>query len=247
MKTITSLQNPEIKIITGLHFTRERHQTKQFIAEGIRSITTLLENKVPLIQIYVIPNLLEDAFRIADQKNVTEVSEQILKKMSATTSPSGMLAVFQMPETPAAHLLTPGLVLANISDPGNMGTLIRTCSALNIKSIVVVEGVDPYNPKVVQASAGTLGSVQIFSWDWNELLENKGKLKLNALVVADGEKTETIDPKYALLVVGSEAHGIPDEWLADCDQKVTIPMPGNVESLNAAVAGSIAAYQVFNK
>jgi TrmH family RNA methyltransferase len=138
--------------------------------------------------------------------------------------------------------LTTGIVLAQISDPGNMGTLIRTAAAMNKKTVVCVETVDPWNPKVVQATAGALGSVSLFCMTWDELLRSKKNIPLCALVAQDGKMPDTINLKDALIVVGNEGAGIPDAWIAQCDEKITLPMPGKCESLNAAVAGSIALY-----
>jgi TrmH family RNA methyltransferase len=123
-----------------------------------------------------------------------------------------------------------------------MGTLIRTAAALGKKTVIVAEGTDPWNIKVVQASAGTIGLVNIHSLSWRELLKKKGGRPLAALVVKDGIHPKKIDLSHALLVIGNEAHGLPTAWLRDCEYKITLPMPGNIESLNAAVAGSIAMY-----
>jgi RNA methyltransferase, TrmH family len=128
-----------------------------------------------------------------------------------------------------------------------MGTLIRSCAAMNYKTVVCIKGTDPWSPKVVQASAGTIGMVNIFQVTWDELIQNKQNLNLCALVVSGGNKPQDIDLSNTLLVVGSEAHGIPDEWLGQCEQKLTLPMPGKTESLNAAVAGSIALYLAQGK
>lgn len=84
--------------------------------------------------------------------------------------------------------------------------------------------------------------VNIFQWDWAELLEKKGDIPLCALVVSDGRPPHKLHNVESLLVIGNEAHGLPQEWIDACEQKITLPMPGNVESLNAAVAGSIALY-----
>ena len=113
---------------------------------------------------------------------------------------------------------------------------------MNKKTVIVIEGVDPWNPKVVQASAGTIGLVTIFQLSWQQLLKNKKTHKLCALVISNGKKSEDIDFKNMLLIVGSEAHGIPPAWIDQCEEKLTLPMPGRLESLNAAVAGSIALY-----
>ena len=168
-----------------------------------------------------------------------------MKKVSTTHTPSGILGVFTIPDEPAQDTLTPGLVLAKISDPGNMGTLIRTAAACNLKSVVLIEGCDPWSPKVLQAAVGTNATLQIFRWSWEELLQRKRELKLYGLVVRDGKPPLTLEASQALLVIGNEARGIEKEWLKDCDELITLPMPGSTESLNAAVAGSIAAYLTF--
>jgi TrmH family RNA methyltransferase len=244
MKTITSRQNPEVMGVAALATTKGRHHQHKFIAEGLRACSSLAQSQIKLLQLYVIEALVPDAVKIAPQELITVVHDTVMEKMSQTTTPSGMLGVFRIPMQPGAKNLEAGLVLANITDPGNMGTLIRTCAALKVKSVVVVEGVDPWSPKVVQATAGTIGEVDIFSYSWQDFLKNKGsKLKLQALAIAGGMVPSHVH-KHSLLVVGNEAHGILPEWLAACDDTLTIPMPGAAESLNAAVAGSIALYLV---
>ena len=168
-----------------------------------------------------------------------------MKKMSTATTPSGLLGVFKIPPAPKIEYLGPGLVLAQISDPGNMGTLIRTALACGKQTIVIVEGTDPWSPKVVQASAGTIAQARIFNLDWKTLVAQKKTLKLYGLVVHNGKNIHTIDRNHALIVVGNEAHGLPKEWAHNCDDLITLPMPGGTESLNAGVAGSIAAYLAF--
>ncbi len=84
--------------------------------------------------------------------------------------------------------------------------------------------------------------LNIFQWSWEQLVAHKGKKKLSALVISGGKDTQKIKGEDTLLVVGSEAHGIPQEWIAACDQTITLPMPCGTERLNAAVAGSIALY-----
>jgi TrmH family RNA methyltransferase len=118
---------------------------------------------------------------------------------------------------------------------------------MNVQSVLVIDGVDIWHPKVVQASAGALAYVTIKHCSWQELSAHKGDRKLYALTVSGGVSPEAVNADQVLLVVGNEAHGIPDHAVALCDGSITIPMPGNTESLNAAVAGSIALYQVFGQ
>lgn len=247
MKKISSTQNSEIKNLEKLKNPKGRDLENKFLAEGIRISATLVASGMDLLQVYVTQKMLGYALGFTKEEKVTIVSESVMKKISSSKSPSGLMCVFSIPEKRDSSLLNSGIVLAQISDPGNMGTLIRTAVAMNIKSIVIVEGVDPWSPKVVQSSAGTIAQANIFQWSWEQLIQNKKDLKLCALVVSEGNPPENINFKDILLVIGNEAHGIPKHWLSECEQKMTIPMPGNTESLNAAVAGSIAMYLAFSK
>src|SRR5579872_3068729 len=214
MKQISSRQNPEIISVAALANAKERAIQKKFIAEGTRTLAALIASPIKLIQLYVNEKMLSTAHGLTAEANITVVSDPVMEKISQSTSASGILGVFAMPDSPAPNQLSAGLVLARIADPGNMGTLIRTAAALNIKSVVVVEGTDPWGPKVVQSSAGTIGSVNIFRLDWAELIKNKSTHKLCALVVSGGKKPQELDTQNSLLVVGSEADGIPDAWIS---------------------------------
>jgi TrmH family RNA methyltransferase len=247
MKTISSVHNPEVKDIAQLQTTKGRNTQNKFIAEGIRVCSTLISSKVKLIQLYATQANKDYVYALASEDKVTLVTEQVMNKISSSTTPSGILGVFAIPNKPLFKDLSQGLVLCQIADPGNMGTLIRSCIAMGVKTIVKIEGADIWSPKVVQATAGTIGQVNIFDISWAELVKNKGAFNLCALVVFGGNAPQEIDFTNSLLVVGNEANGIPSEWLQDCQDKLTLPMPGNTESLNAAIAGSIALYLAFNK
>lgn len=242
MKTITSRTNQEIKLIATLATSRGRKQLGQFVAEGIRTCTTLIEGGYNLRQLYVTQmasTLIPDSINSA---LITVVADSVMEKISQAHTPSGILGVFALPERPPLTHLSSGLVLANVSDPGNMGALIRTAAACDAGSVVVVEGCDPWSFKVLQATAGTIAHVKIFCMTWQELLHHKKTIPLCALVVKDGKEPSELDLHDSLLVVGNEAHGLPKEWEECCEQRLTLPMPGKIESLNAAVAGSIALY-----
>lgn len=242
MKKITSRNNPLIKEIVALHQTKQRKIAGQFIAEGIRTCSTLINAGYQPIALYIVTAMLDYAKKLATEEKIILVDEAVMKKISTATTPSGLLILFPIPSAPKLELLSSGIVLTQINNPGNMGTLIRSAAAMNKKSVVIIEGVDPWSPKVIQASVGTIGLVNIFQPTWAELLRNKRRLKLYALVALQGKKPYNIDWVNVLLVIGSEAKGIPENWLNDCDEKFTLSMPGKVESLNAAVAGSIALY-----
>lgn len=244
MKKITGLSNPLIKHIVSLHASKNRRAHKQCIAEGIRTIETLMSGHLEPHYILALPQHMDTALALKVHANtaILEVSDSVMHKISPAATPSGILAIFAIPDFSTITLKTPGIVLANISDPGNMGTLIRTAVALNLKTIVIVDGADCWSPKVVQSTAGTIGTMPVYTLSWQELQEHTHDISLCGLVVSGGKNPNNIDLKKQLLVIGNEAHGIDAAWINDCNELLSLPMPGNAESLNAAVAGSIAMY-----
>lgn len=255
MRTILSRQHPEIKKISALQTGAGRTEHNLFIAQGMRTCQTLLEQPLTLAQLYLTGQEISKTILAIDERHraflkehnladnrVTLVSPPVMEKISTATNASGILGVFHIPPLQPFNPSAGGLVLAQVSDPGNMGTLIRTAAAMNIKTVITVEGTDPWSAKVVQASAGTIGQINLFQFSWNNLLQKKGNTHLIALDAHSKKEIEPSALKNSFLVIGNEAHGIPETWLADCDSSVAIAMPGNAESLNAAVAGSIALY-----
>lgn len=239
---IVSLTNDHVKHVVQLHSSKYRSKLQEFIAEGFRTIATIIKAGQKPIALFVTEEFHYDAQQLVNDKLITIVTPEVMNKMSTSITPSGLLALFPIPSQPSFDQLGAGIVLAKVTDPGNMGTLIRTAAAMNKKIVVCVETVDPWNPKVVQATAGAISMVSIFCINWQDLLLNKKNIPLCALVAAEGSTPDNLDLRNALIIVGNESHGIPQEWVEQCDQKMTLPMPGNFESLNAAVAGSIALY-----
>lgn len=247
-KIITSVQNPLIKRVASLHHAKYRAEFGEFIAEGQRIVETLLNSQIKLVNLYLTdPKYIRQLAAKIPHDKIFFVAEQVMEKISGASTPSGILAVFTIPQQPSFGQLADGIVLADIADPGNMGTLIRSAAAMDRKTVVIVDGADPWSSKVVQASAGTIGTVNLYQLDWHELLKQKKarSLRLIALVIAEGKTAQQLSFENSLLVVGNEAHGVPEEWLSDCDELMTIEMPGHIESFNAAIAGSIALYLAY--
>ncbi len=243
-KKISSATNPVIKAIVKLHTASERKKRGLFIIEGQRALSTAL-TKLPPEALYCTEKMLPQAEKLIQNGEIFLVTDSIMKKISTTSSPSGLLAIVPIPQEPSPEKLGPGLVLADITDPGNMGTLLRTAVACKVSSVIIIGGCDPWSPKVVQATAGTSVQLTIFDWSWEQLISLKKSLILYGLVVHGGQPPQEIDPTKALLIIGNEARGIPQQWLEQCNAQITLPMPGGAESLNAAVAGSIATYLTF--
>jgi len=241
MNKITSVQNELIKTISKLHIPKGRKAQQKFLAEGTRILTEFSDANWKPTELFSTEQM-EDTARELFKKEPVIVSDNVMKKLSTRVTPSGIIAVFSYQRETAPELSS-GPVLVGITDPGNMGTLFRSAVAFGSETVVVVEGCDPYSPKVIQASAGAVAQINILNWSWEKLIKNKKEFNLCALVVKDGQSPEAFKAKKdLLLVIGNEAHGLSEEQIDDCDAQITLPMGEKSESLNAAIAGSIALY-----
>ena len=244
MNRVTSPDNPLIKRLRRLHDARHRRADGAFLVEGVRAIAAFLAHGWRPQEL-----LLGDALAAPAEWGalpVTSVSPAVLGKLSQADTPSGYLAAFPLPTPPALDPAAGGLVLHGIADPGNLGTLIRCAAAFAVRQVLLVGGTDPFAHKVVQASAGELATIAVHRVDAAQGLEPlAGGAPACALVVRDGRDPADLPRHPRWLVVGSEAHGLDATALAACAERVTLPMPGGTESLNAAMAGAIACYALF--
>ena len=245
MKIISSVTNATIKEIKKLHDTKKRKQSGLCLVEGIRVFTTFLNSPYELQQVFVTQKWIDEIDPLVPDDSLIMVSDEIMQTLSQATTASGIVGVFKIPKLALPKELPAGIVLAQLQDPGNMGTLIRTAVACNVPAIYVVESTDPWSYKSIQSTAGTLAHATVYTVSWKELVAKKGSRKLTAFVVKDGEHPQQAQLAQNLLVIGNEANGLPAEWQKDCEQAITLPMPGPAESLNAAVAGSLALYIAY--
>jgi len=241
MKIITSVHNDQVKHLINLAKKAYRVEHQQFLVEGTRACHELMQLQSALM-IYVTDTYYEyNRTLIIDPAITTIVAEHVMAKISHATTPSGICAVFQIPTAQPLPNSGPGIVLVDVSDPGNIGTLIRTAAAMKIKEVIIIGGVDPYSPKVIQSTAGCLTAVNLYQTTFEKLISHN-RLQLCAMVVKNGLLPDQINLCNKFLVIGSESNGLSHEQIAACQESMTISMPGNAESLNAAVAGSIGLY-----
>lgn len=229
----------QIKFITSLYQKKYRNLNGLFIAEGIKVINELLKSSLELYMVYTTGDGVFDV----DEDKSTFVSISELKKISLLKSPNTALAIFKIPQ-PTPLKLDDGFVLAldNIRDPGNLGTIIRLCDWFGITNLICnTETVDCYNPKVVQASMGSLARIHIKYLNLTDFL----RLTEKKVMIADMDGSnvyKTTLPENGILVMGNEANGVTDEIKEIANLKLAIPRFGNVqltESLNVATATSI--------
>lgn len=233
-----SISKNQLKIITSLSQKKYRIQHQLFIAEGVKVVNELLHSSFELESIFATDNFVCDDF---DDKLI-RISENDLKKISLLKTPNKVLALFKIPAKKSTQNNGLIVVLDGINDPGNLGTIIRLCDWFGISQLVCSEEtVDCYNPKVVQASMGSLTRISIEYLDLENYL-----LEMNLpIFMADmnGENVyQTNLPKEAILLMGNEANGVSAALKKYANQVISIPRFGEIqqtESLNVATATAI--------
>ena len=224
----------QIKRIISLQQKKHRKESGLFFVEGKKVIQELLDSKFTLEELFVTEPLFEN---IPQQ---TFISETDLKKISALTNPNNCLAVFRIPEPKKINEQSIILALDKIRDPGNLGTIIRLCDWFGITDLVCSEDtVDLYNPKVLQATMGSITRVNVSYVDLNEFL-SQTKLPIFGTFMNGTNIYKTQLPQDGIIVMGNEANGISTEIEPLITDKITIPRFGNpTESLNVATATAI--------
>jgi TrmH family RNA methyltransferase len=249
--TELSPHNARIEAVRALRTPRGRRDARRFTAEGPTLLEEAGRSALRPREIYATQAGLGhfDPGRFeADGAGVFVVPDRVFARLSDLETPTGILAVFDLPERTAADVLArPGtvLLLAGVSDPGNAGTLVRSAEAFGAAGVLFGRGgADPFAPKVVRAAMGSLFRLAVASVDADELLAAAAAAGRPVVATdVDGEDLARASlPPNAVLAVGNERRGVRD-WLPRWDKAVRIPQPGAAESLNAAVAGSIVLYE----
>ncbi|HET8753528.1 MAG TPA: RNA methyltransferase [Salinimicrobium sp.] len=233
------LSKSQFKLITSLAQKKYRLKHQLFIAEGKKAIFELLNSSLELHSLYT----TEDIFEVENDKYFL-LKEPELKKISRLSTPQTALALFQFPEINEPKVDTLVLALDGVRDPGNLGTIIRLCDWFGIKNLICSEDtVDCYNPKVVQATMGSIARVNIFYTDLPEFLQKKTSENAIFGSFMDGKNVyQEILEQKGILVMGNEANGISPEIESIVSKKISIPRfseSTETESLNVATATAI--------
>lgn len=230
------LSKSQIKLIIRLKQKKHRIADGFFVAEGLKVINELLESSLELHHLFT-----TESFK-SHTKTETLITEAELKKISFLTTPNKALAIFKIPGPKTMN--TKGLILAldSVRDPGNLGTIIRLCDWFGIKELVCSkETVDCYNPKVVQATMGSITRVNINYLNLNTFLAEAETPIFGAFM--DGENVyKSKLPKAGIIIMGNEANGISRAIEQQVTQRIAIPRFGDLqatESLNVATATAI--------
>lgn len=262
MREITGFSNPLVKRVRSLRDKKHRKREGLFLAEGLRILTEAREagflpemlflaregGEHPLIK-----SLILDMEAAGGE--VLQTTPDILSKISGKDNPQTVVGVFRDRLTPLAGLdrsrATIWIVAQSLRDPGNLGTILRTGDAVGAGGLILVDDcVDPFSVESVRASMGALFTQSITQCRWEEFI---GWLRAGpGELIATSLKTNVDyqEPNYhklCFILVGNEAQGLPAAYEDACDIKVRMPMLGKADSLNAAVATAVMAYEVLNQ
>lgn len=238
---ITSLKNPKVIFWSKLKQKKYRDENNLFIVESAHLVEEALKKKI----VNEVITLGDEDYNVPTYK----VTYDIMKKISNLSSPNSVMAVcnFLLPSKIAGDKI---LVLDKIQDPGNLGTIIRSCVAFNVQTLVISDDtVDIYNDKVIRSSEGMIFNINIIRSDLSEILPKLKNLgyKIYGTNVVNGKNIKDINEKKCAVIIGSEGQGMSEKIKNTCDGFIYINMNEKCESLNAAVAGSIIMYDMFGR
>ena len=232
----------QIKLIKSLRLKKNRIQSGFFIAEGEKIIDELLQSKLETVHIFSTVNKYNFSDYYIPIKNAQ------LKQISYLKTPNKVVGLFKIPKNSVIDFNSNIIALEEINDPGNLGTIIRLCDWYGIKNIICsINSVDCYNPKVIQASMGSISRVNISYMDLEKLVADKS----HKTVMADlkGEKLRNFNfSKNQIIFFGSESNGFSKKMSSKIENKITIEgLNNNVESLNLATSVGIILYELTSQ
>ncbi|HEY4154382.1 MAG TPA: RNA methyltransferase [Puia sp.] len=242
------LVKSQVKYIQSLGHKKFRDAEGVFVAEGPRMVQELLHCEfTALVKAYATRDwLLENASLIPDKNSITEVDQQELERISFLSAAVSVLAVFRKPVFPVMDKpegIT--LLLDNIQDPGNLGTIIRTADWFGVRRIVCSpDTADLFSPKVVQSTMGSITRVEVLYQDLTEYLDAHPGIPAYAAML-DGEDLEQLQRiPEGMILIGNESRGVRPELAERAGRRIRIPGRGSAESLNVAVATGILLFMI---
>jgi RNA methyltransferase, TrmH family len=255
-RVITSAQNSRIKLVRALlGRAKERREANAFVVEGVRLVEEAINSNWN-VRFALYDEALSDRGRSQVESlksrgvEVEMVSESLMKSLSETETPQGILAVLEFTQIPIPNLPSFVIIPDQIRDPGNLGTLLRSAAATGVQAIFLPpETTDAFAPKVVRSGMGAHFRLPIHTMPWGEIEQVSKSAKLQIyLADMDGKSCWETNLRQPLaLIVGGEAEGASREARKLANQQISIPMTGKMESLNAGVAGSVLMFEVVRQ
>jgi len=253
------LPKARLKRILSYQEKKGRKKGNRFLIEGTRLVEEALRSDWQVTELYFNSDLSQtecgrNLLALARQKNIetVQIQNQALRKMAETETPQGVIAAVEKKELPLGSLLSRNpdfiVVLENLKDPGNLGTIIRTADALGVKALLVSkDSVELYNPKTVRSTMGSIFHVPIFyPVNLSDVLKVlKKDYRILAAVSQGGVSPHGLEYSQPIcLILGGEAFGLSEEIVKLADLKVSVPNFGRAESLNVSVAAGMLMYEI---
>ncbi|TEW67981.1 RNA methyltransferase [Mucilaginibacter phyllosphaerae] len=245
------LSKSQISLLTSLQHKKFRREHGLFMVEGYKSITEFIHSGYHIHTLYHTPDIASKLLNLSRKINYQEISLNDLQKISALKNPADAIATVKIPQWGDLNHKTLknkfSLVLDGVQDPGNLGTIIRTADWFGITNIICSEDtVDAYNPKVVQATMGSLARVNIVYTNLAGLISAAKLPVFGTLLNGDNIYTTNFGTE-GLLIMGNEGNGIRPDIQPLVTKAITIPRIGKAESLNVAIATAICCSQLSAK
>jgi TrmH family RNA methyltransferase len=242
------LSKSKISLLKSLQHKKERREHGLFLVEGYKSVIEFINSPYQIEAIYHTASFDPKVLKLSQKINLCEISVTDIEKISSLKTPQQIAALIKIPVWPMlnnAKLKQKfSLVLDGLQDPGNMGTIIRTADWFGIEHIICSEDtVDVYNPKVVQASMGSLARINVYYADIATILPQL-KLPVFGAMLSGENIYDTKFGAEGLIVMGNEGNGLRPEIEKLINTAVTIPRKGKAESLNVAIAAALFCSEV---
>lgn len=255
MADITSNQNAKVKDWKKLHTRKERKKTQTYMVEGFHLVEEAIKfKKDDILHIIMREDLVnhEDVKKLEiARETITTITDNVANELSETETNQGIFSILKMSKTATpSKIEAPYLLLDAVQDPGNVGTMIRTADAAGFQGVILGTGtVDLYNAKTIRSAQGSHFHLEVLEGSLAEFITNFKEKNVTILGTALNEKAESYKDLHLEgpfgLIVGNEGAGISDEILTTVDHNIYIPMKGQAESLNVAIAASIMMFHLY--
>ncbi|MXP42708.1 RNA methyltransferase [Altererythrobacter soli] len=260
-RTITGFSNPTVKSLRALRDKKHRRREGKFLAEGLRLLTDARESgRLPEMLVMaderddhpLLSALIDDVEAAGGE--IVETAPDILSKITGKDNPQAVIGVFEEFDTALAQIDRSAapiwLVAQALRDPGNLGTMLRTGDAVGAGGLILIDDcADPFSAEAVRASMGAVFTQRIAQAPWDAFiawLRTGEQAQLVAASLRDAVPYRGAAYRApCFILVGNESRGLPEEYEASCDLRVTMPMRGRADSLNAAVAAAVLSYEVL--
>ncbi|WP_268912973.1 TrmH family RNA methyltransferase [Lentilactobacillus sp. SPB1-3] len=253
MEFLTSNQNQRVKDWKKLQTKKQRIRANSYIIEGWHLIDEAIKSGKQFKELMVVDPEDLDGLNLNSETELFQITPEIAAHISDTKTPQGIFAVLpldsyheEIPEELSGHWL----LLDNVQDPGNLGTIVRTADAAGLNGVVLGgSSVDIYNPKLIRSMQGSHFHISLYSGDLNDWITSFKQQQIPVFGTELNEDAKSYkevgQPENFALVMGNEGNGMSEDTLEQTDQNLYIPMRGNAESLNVAVAAGIVMFQLI--